>query len=426
MNPLRIRADSMRYMRCLAPLLLALFIPGCGLSPSREVGTKDTDALVCKIGPNGGPVLSERGMGGTGISTGHTLMTERGLGGTGIIGVVTGFASICVNGLEVAYDPATPVMIGGTPADANALRAGQVVAIEAAGRAVSQARKISIIYQVSGPIESVTGPGRMQVAGQTVMVTSAVSPQSWSLRAGEWVNVSGLPSPNGEIAASRIDRREPGRVIVRGRLSGSAGAFRLGDLRVRLPSHSQVASGELVVAAGSYKDGILAVDAISVDLPAADPVAFFGSGVDHFYIQAFARLADGRVLSSSGWAAPAAPGLQDGTKSGRPGVIELVRRKDGSTVVTRFGDPSAGIPSPGGFSPTERGVQLQPFVPTPDPGRPGAPAGNRSSPGNQPGGPGGSSQPGGPGGGFSQPGGPIGFPQPGGGGPGFGRGGPGR
>ena len=400
-------------MRCLAPLLLPLLLLGCALSAGKEPGTKDTSAVVCKIGPHGGPVVSERGMGGTGISTGNTLTTERGVGGTGILGVITGFSSICVDGLEVAYDAATPVFIEGNPADANALRAGQVVSIEAAGRVTPQARKISVIYQVSGPIDSLTAPGRMQVAGQTVVVTSAVSPQVSFLRAGEWVNISGLQSPSGEIAASRIDRRDPGRVIVHGRLTGSADAFHLSNLPIRLPFHSQVTSGELVVAAGSYKGGILTVDTISVDLLTADPVAFFGSAVDHFYIQTFARLADGRVLSNSGWAVPATPGLQDGSKSGRPTVIELERRKDGSIFVTRFGDPYGGVSSPGGLSPTERGGQQQPLGPAPDLGRPGAPSGNMSSPGMQPGGPVGS----------PQPGGPFGSPQPGGG---PGRGGPGR
>jgi uncharacterized protein DUF5666 len=387
-----IRADGMRRP---APLLLALLLLGCALSTGSGPGTKDTSAPVCKIGPDGGPVLSERGMGGTGISTGNTRTTERGLGGTGIVGVITGFSSICVDGLEVAYDAVTPVIIDGDPADPNVLRAGQLVAIEAVGRVMPRARKISIIYEVSGPIDSVTAPGRMQVAGQGVVVTSAVVPRGWSPHAGDWVNVSGLPSPSGEIAASRIDRRDPGRVIVHGRLSGSAGALRLGNLPVRLPVHSQITSGELVVAAGRYEAGILAVDTIAVDLLAADPVAFFGPAVDHFYIQTFARLAEGRALSTFGWAVPVAPGLQDRSKSGRPAVIEFERRKDGSTLVTEFGDPSGGNNSPGGLPPADRGGQQQPFVPAPDLGRPAVPSENRSSPGTPPGGTGGFSGPGG-------------------------------
>jgi hypothetical protein len=188
-------------------------------------------------------------------------------------------------------------------------------------------------------------------------------------------------------------------------------------LPVRLPSHSQLTSGDLVVAAGRYKDGILTVDAISVDLLATDPVAFFGSAVDYFYILAFARLADGRVLSSSGWEIPATPGLRDGTNAGRPIVIELERHKDGSPVVTRFRDPSGGMSGPGILSPTDRGEQQQPAapVPSPDLGGQGGPSRQMSPPGMQPGGPGPASlpQPGGPAG-LPQPGGPAGLPQPGG------------
>ena len=38
------------------------------------------------------------------------------MGGTGIIGTITGFASVCVNGLEVEFEDDTPVEIDGTPA----------------------------------------------------------------------------------------------------------------------------------------------------------------------------------------------------------------------------------------------------------------------------------------------------------------------
>jgi len=166
---------------------------------------------------------------------------------------------------------------------------------------------------------------------------------------------------------------------------------------------------ELVVAAGRYKHGMLTVDTISADLLATDPVAFFGPAADHFYIQAFARIADGRVLSSSGWAVTATRGLHDESKSGRPSVLELERRRDGSTVVTRFGDPSAGGGGPAGLSPSERGAQQPsspgpasdlgrqrapsgqqlPVVPAPDLGRQGGPAGHMNSPAPPLGGPGG-------------------------------------
>ena len=75
-------------------------------------------------------VASDRGIGGSGISTG-----DRGLGGSGmragIIGVVTGFASLCVNGYEVELDEASVVTIEGHPATAADIHLGQLVVIEA-------------------------------------------------------------------------------------------------------------------------------------------------------------------------------------------------------------------------------------------------------------------------------------------------------
>ncbi|UUZ77687.1 DUF5666 domain-containing protein [Polaromonas sp. P1(28)-13] len=65
-------------------------------------------------------------LGGTGIS-------EGGIGGTGIVGVITGFASICVNGVEVHFDAGTPVSDNGQPGSARQLAVGQVVAVRAAG-----------------------------------------------------------------------------------------------------------------------------------------------------------------------------------------------------------------------------------------------------------------------------------------------------
>ena len=114
----------------------------------------------CRIGPDDGPVLAERGIGGTGAvagtpsgqdrgiggtgavaaaqdrgiggtgavaeaDNGKTGGQDRGIGGTGIVGVVTGFASICVNGLEVLYDDSLPVALEDGWARPDALRVGQ-------------------------------------------------------------------------------------------------------------------------------------------------------------------------------------------------------------------------------------------------------------------------------------------------------------
>ena len=104
--------------------------------------------------------IEDGGIGGTGVRDG-----TGGIGGTGdladgeatgIIGVITEFASICVNGVEIHFDPATPVEVDGQTATHKALAIGQVVRIVAknvGNRMVAQ--KIRVDHTVSGPISRV-------------------------------------------------------------------------------------------------------------------------------------------------------------------------------------------------------------------------------------------------------------------------------
>src|SRR5262245_45113002 len=79
-------------------------------------------ACADMAGGHGGPgAVAKGGVGGTGAPA--TL---------GVVGTITEFASVCVNGLEIHYDTATPVTVNGRPAAAGQLALGQVVAVEAA------------------------------------------------------------------------------------------------------------------------------------------------------------------------------------------------------------------------------------------------------------------------------------------------------
>src|SRR5262249_10194711 len=83
-----------------------------------------TSAAVCDPGGIGGTGIDPGGIGGTG---------QRAEVEVGVLGVVTGFASICVNGIEVHYDAMTPVALNGDLVSANALGVGQVVSVLAVG-----------------------------------------------------------------------------------------------------------------------------------------------------------------------------------------------------------------------------------------------------------------------------------------------------
>lgn len=153
------------------------------------------------------------GMGGTG------MRADGGIGGTGIqaeadlglIGVITGFGSICVDGIEVHYDPDTPVTSAGAPASAAALALGQLVAVRAAGNGSHvRARDIQILEAVVGPASGFDrAANTLQVAGQrvrldaTTVLAAGAAPAEL---AGQTLRVSGLWRADGSLAATRVER----------------------------------------------------------------------------------------------------------------------------------------------------------------------------------------------------------------------------
>jgi hypothetical protein len=144
-------------------------------------------------------------------------IAESGIGGTGIIGTITGFGSICVNGLEVSFDEETPVEFDGHSGSAASLKVGHLVFVEARG--VGQqlaATRISMRSEVRGPVTSVDpATGRIYMLGQTVLAdhrtafpdnsTTTLDEALQSIQPGARVRVSGLRHPDGVIQATRIE-----------------------------------------------------------------------------------------------------------------------------------------------------------------------------------------------------------------------------
>ena len=122
---------------------------------------------------------SDRGIGGTGAPASGPAISDRGIGGTGIVGVITGFGSVFVNGLEVAYTPTTPLTVDGVPDPDAALRVGQLATIVASDDHGLNAVSIDVRHEVSGPVTSVSpdvvnpDTETLVVAGQTVAIDSA-------------------------------------------------------------------------------------------------------------------------------------------------------------------------------------------------------------------------------------------------------------
>lgn len=181
--------------------------------------------LLALLGP--AAAFDGRGIGGTGIDNGD----GRGIGGTGIVGTITGFGSVYVNGLEVHYPEGQPVGIFGTTGTAADLKVGQVVAIEAAedsdGRLT--ARSMEVRHALAGPVTAVDPDrGTMEVMGRTVRLGEAAG-EVPRPKPGDWVAVSGLTDADGAVVASRLDKPPAGTpAFLRGTVTS------LGDGRVGL------------------------------------------------------------------------------------------------------------------------------------------------------------------------------------------------
>ncbi len=256
--------------------------------------------------------IADRGIGGTGSpAAGVPLATaDRGIGGTGIVGVITGFGSIFVDGFEVGYNAATTVDIDGTPASTAALRTGQVVAIDAAGPATAlEAESVAVRHEVAGPVQAVSDNGRVvEVAGQSVALEGPLGAGA-ALRPGAWVAVSGLRRPDGSIDATRIDPSPPGFVRVRGRLVEGPGGLGIGALPVVPAPGISAAPGQFVTVSGRYAGGRLLAGSVAPDLVATDPFAHFGPHVGRVFVESYVSAASGRLSTPTGLDVRAAPSL---------------------------------------------------------------------------------------------------------------------
>lgn len=200
------------------------------------------------------------GIGGTGhgpedYGIGGTGHAGEGIGGTGIVGVVAGFASICVNGLEIHYSAATPTLLDGVRARPEILALGQIVAVGATelGDGEYRAESISILNAVVGEVESVTGES-LKLLGQQVRLDV-----SEGIRPGMRLAVAGERLADGTIQATRV---APAAADAADSVLGVAdqvepGRFFLGGLEVRVDPERTPVPGEEVLVRGRLRDGVL-------------------------------------------------------------------------------------------------------------------------------------------------------------------------
>jgi hypothetical protein len=290
-------------IRRLLALLIVAPIAACAVAP--------TSPMVCRaergIGGTGAPAIADRGIGGTGIG-------GTGIQRTGVVGTVTGFGSICVNGLKLTYDPATPVETATGPIETAALRIGHVVAaLTGTGPATNTAEQLTLIHAVRGPIETLS-PGRAQIAGQTVATTDLAGGADL-LRVGQWVAVSGLRRGDGIIIASRLEPAVPGEAAIIGLVETTPGGPAIGAARL---VEASVRPGETAAVSGPYANSTLRVTGAR-----AESNRPFGFAVSHMVVAAYLSSDGDRVRLGQGTAIRRAPGLPRISEN-QPAVVDII------------------------------------------------------------------------------------------------------
>jgi hypothetical protein len=184
---------------------------------------------------------------------GDDSLAGGGIGGTGSISVgpISALGSIFVNGVK--FDTTTAaVELNGASSDGSMLQVGMVVTVEGTinedGRTGIAA---SVVYDdnLQGPISSIDPvAGSLTVLGQKIFTDRATvfntqSPLSGleGLILGDVIEVSGLPTADGSIQATRISHGAAGEVVqISGPISSLAGTtFRINDLTVDFSGVSQ-------------------------------------------------------------------------------------------------------------------------------------------------------------------------------------------
>lgn len=191
--------------------------------------------------------------GGSGTDTASVDQLQNGK----ITGVITGFGSIYVNGVEFETDSAS-LSIDGVTSQETSLGVGDVIVLEGtinADGTTGVATAVVCNDELEGMVLDVSGlgldgTGTLNVMGQTVTVTADTVFDSDTLLSindlsvQDIVEVSGFPDGTGTILATRIETKDASEDIeVKGKIASldtATQTFSLGNLSVDYSSASEL------------------------------------------------------------------------------------------------------------------------------------------------------------------------------------------
>jgi hypothetical protein len=316
----------------LLAALASLFAGPLAAQPCQEKQWIDTPIIARALGREG----SGDGIGGTGRGsdeadgiggTGRSSDAE-GIGGTGrsplepardarqqlgFIGVIAGFASICVNGQEIHFSPATTIRIDGKISAATQLQLGQMVSVAAraipsasnlpaAQQGEYHASRIDIFNTLIGPVQEIdAAKGTLRMLGQRLLAGAENTLKLAGFTAGDHLIANGSRLPNGDILLTRLERAaQRDEVSLVGPVTQLDGnTFKIFNAHIQT---SAVLAATLRLGQEVFVSGKLASGTIQADTVTLDPQLHFDKAVRRLDLQGHIRRVEGSTQLNVGGA----------------------------------------------------------------------------------------------------------------------------
>ncbi len=246
---------------------------GTGKQVAGGLGGTGKSSANSGLGGTGKQVAG--GLGGTGKQ-----LANSGLGGTGIVGEVTGFGSIFVNGIEIEINNNSQIQSDNVVNVNVQPKIGDIVEILAQRVGdETYAEKINIRHEIVGPVDSINiKRHQFTIVGQSIRLNS---PTMRLPKLGQMIAVSGLRDPFGTIHATRLSLSNSKSIwLIDTVVSSTANRLRLGRTYVLTNKASRYRKGDVLRVRASYRSGKLYAEKIYTDQA-------FGNKIQHMVLQGF-------------------------------------------------------------------------------------------------------------------------------------------
>lgn len=197
----------------------------------------------------------------------HTAQLDEedyGIGGTGIVGTVTGFGSIFINGVEVEITDKTQLTFNGASVKEHQFSIGETVEILAIDDSdYTLAAKANIRHEIIGPITGYDSTNNsLEILGHEVLLQNSAP----KFELGQIIAVSGYTNQKGTIHARHIEVKDTDTIILRGNLQHLRARLALSGYPLSSLENESVNSGPVKILAklGSNSLAIQRIDPESV------------------------------------------------------------------------------------------------------------------------------------------------------------------